>query len=915
MAESEVLNNCPQFQLNCDIGDLGELGAGWVLFFHFVRSLGLLCVILFAVQLPAFFHYTSMDKSYIDKWSDVPKYPKNHSINFWYVTVGNTGPDREGLKTGTDSVWPWLCALLCALVMLNLLAQYSRYQARTKLDVDATEVDPNDYALFIEGLPEDATDEAEIKEFLEEYARIGEHTSVVQVVIGYDVEMFQSDMREIVEVKKKIAETTSAADKATLSESLKALVEPLKSIDALRNHLPCTGFAIAVLRSQEEHRQVLQEWDTWNEFFAYELSCLQGLGLFKSRTEEFRGDHVLRITRARNPSDILWENMGVTPEERFKAKCKTYAMTVFIFLVCLVAVVGMQKISAAAGNPRWMSILPTLVVLTVRIWASMSLKKYVIAIRHPTKTERDLSLLVKLTLFYVLSYCVIAIILNNNPDDGDWYTTGGLFTDITSLMVMNCFSIPASIFCGCAQGLRNKIRDAKCDLDNPPPGLRQKKYQSLFELPEMDQPRAFAKVLITFLTGLLFLPMVPYAALIAAAGLFCEYWAFKYQLLRQSKRPYRQGHEVSFGALKIMYFGVALFALTQALFLKPSLKGGAKTWSGSLTLPLIVISSVMTFAPHWFNALICGAKFFQAEDRSETHTDVDYYTAQKAWPKHQKYHTTNLVYLHGIEMLAIKRKKPLWDPRTGNLRDPRVKPSAADTSLEAGTSAPRPGGLTGAADSEPGVESTDSVDPAVAAGGDRVEGVDDDVEGPEESGAIGEEDPAALAMEEMKVKVPLSMLGEEDDDGASTIGDSSEDESGSDADVEVGMPAASMGHGIKPGVTCRIDGLESEKASRFNGTTCTVKSAEAGGKWMVELEDGQKARLPASCLHLLLSETLKPGMKAKIVNLSLDKAKQYNGSTATILEWNAKVGKWNVQLFTGIKATIPASNLQALTPG
>lgn len=69
--------------------------------------------------------------------------------------------------------------------------------------------------------------------------------------------------------------------------------------------------------------------------------------------------------------------------------------------------------------------------------------------------------------------------------------------------------------------------------------LTQNQFQSFFELPDMDQTRpANAKVILTFVMGFVFMPVWPYAILIACAALFLEYWAFKYQLLRHSKRPY-----------------------------------------------------------------------------------------------------------------------------------------------------------------------------------------------------------------------------------------------------------------------------------------------------------------------------------------------------------------------------------------
>ncbi|CAE8622677.1 unnamed protein product [Polarella glacialis] len=756
-----------------------------------------------------------------------------------------------------------------------------------------------DFALFIEGLPSDAIDEAEIKAFVEENAREGHHTSVVNVVIGYDLEVFTGMLTELGQAKKDMAEATDEREKALLTTKAKELSAPLLSEGALRSFLPCTGNAIVVLRSQADHRESLAEWDTWYESAATSCECLEGY----SRQPRFRDAQVLRISRAANPTDIVWENFGVSMGERYKARAKTYGMVAFIFGVTLAVVLVLDKLSERLGNPGWMSILPTLSVLTIRIWASVSIKKFVVRQRHMTKTDRDLAIMAKLALFYVLSYCVIAILVNRDPFAGEWYSAGGLLIDINTLMIMNCFSIPLSILSGCTLCIRRTMRDARVDLENPPVGLKQTKYQSMFELPEMDQSRSLAKVLITFLTGLLFMPMYPFAILVAAAGLFCEYWAYKYQLLRQSKRPYRQSHEVSYGSLKIVYLGVAGFAITQSLFLAPSLAGSANSWSETLTYPLIAISVFMLCMPAEVNRLLCGTIFCQKR-HAKTDTDVDYYVAQKAWPKHQKYHTTNLVYLHGFEMLAMKARRLEWDPRTGNFKDPEARGEAAAGSEAA--SAPRPGTLTVAGEAPEEHEGE-------AGAGD--ESSDDD-EGPEYTGAIAMVDPAALAMEELKVKVPLSMLGDHPSDSEDTEDGLSESDDSDSEDLEAVAPPFSAA-ALRPGVTARIDGLKSASADKFNGTNCTIKSWDkAAGKWIVELDNGGKARLPTECLRpLTVHEQIRAGSKVRIVNLASHKAQQYNDTVGTVVDWNDRARKWNVKLFTGIKATIPASNLEVVEHG
>ncbi|CAL1159295.1 unnamed protein product [Cladocopium goreaui] len=98
-AEAQALKNAPPFSLFCNIQELGELGAGWVLFFHFVRFLGILCVVLFALQLPSYFVFRSFPEEALESWRNHSHTKRDHPISWDYITAGNTGPH------GSDACW------------------------------------------------------------------------------------------------------------------------------------------------------------------------------------------------------------------------------------------------------------------------------------------------------------------------------------------------------------------------------------------------------------------------------------------------------------------------------------------------------------------------------------------------------------------------------------------------------------------------------------------------------------------------------------------------------------------------------------------------------------------------------------------------------------------------------------------
>ena len=119
---------------------------------------------------------------------------------------------------------------------------------------------------------------------------------------------------------------------------------------SLRDSLPGSGCAIAVLRRQGQHRRCVEEWDTWAEYLAWLLPCCRGL--LGSRPQ-FRGTHALRIRRAENASDMFWENLNVPEPERARARLKTYGALAVIFALTGLALYLVKRVDNKYKPGAW----------------------------------------------------------------------------------------------------------------------------------------------------------------------------------------------------------------------------------------------------------------------------------------------------------------------------------------------------------------------------------------------------------------------------------------------------------------------------------------------------------------------------------------------------------------------------------
>jgi len=889
-AEAVALHECRQFRLLCPISELGELGVGWPLLFEFIIFLGVLLLLLFILQIPTIVTYMSSPKDNLKLWS----FALNSSIEpvpYFFASAGNTGPD------GTSSLVPGWCALLGGALILFAAGVFMRRQSFLKKHVDQTECDPNDYALFIQGLPEDAVDEAEIKLFMERHARKGKHTEVVKVVIGYDVAQFNALAKEFHEVaKQRLSVDLDETTKASLNSRYAELNGMISSPEALQRSLRGTGFAVVILRYQRQHRECLLEWNG----VAQKLGDLcPGFPDHLNQTPRFRDNYTLRITRAPNPSNILWENMCVPLADRRRARIRTFAI---LGMICITGfgLVAIMSFLRDLHGAWFLSIFATLALMAATMGGVLSTRYLVNQERRPVKTERDEAIMTRILIVYFFNYCLVYFVLNLDAGSA-WYPASGLVYDVFLLLIMNSWLPPTIYLTGLNAFIRRLINRRRA-VPGTTEGLTQAKYNSMMEPPEMDTTRVYATSIRLFMMALFFLPIFPLGALICFLGIVLQYWSFKYYLLRRCRRPYRQGPGLASRAVRIVLLGASLLSVLQWWFLSPSIDGAGQIFIGTMMFPMLLVSMAMQLMPRKLVQFLCFGWVIDVVigRTKDTSINTDYYDAQKTFPKHEKYHTTNAVYLHMESYYAMCERRGLvpklpggclpWDIRTGCFPAPGTTPHDAGPAA-----APAPGKLGGG---ESGSAAAPSLEATEADEGE-------DASAPEITGPIAEADPVRLALEELKYKVPLGMVGAL---GAHAEGESAVSELGPST---VGKTEPDTEAPLVLGMRATVTGLTSK--SDYNGTVCTVEGFDCGsGKWLAKLADGTTARIGGANLMPTGEVPLGPGVRVRIVGLTDQKGKQYNRTAATILDWNDAAGKWNVALFTGIKATVASHNIEPL---
>lgn len=861
--EASALEDAKPFDLECDVMDLSELGSGYPLFFDFIKFLGFICIVIFVLQIPSLVTYAmgpTGPGQGMNSWTT-----EHEMMPFWYLSPGNLG------KGASDSQWPIWANMVSWAAMLFLTVQYSRRQRVIDHQVDIAATHPNDFAIMVEGLPEDAIDEQEIKEFFEEHG-CGEHVEVVSVVIGYDVERLKEMIQEFVQLQQEAAQNED--EKTKLLPDMQKLKDTLMNIDSMREECSGTGYCIVTFREQDDQRSCLEIWDSWLENIAHHsyLECL-------SQTPKFRDEYTLRVKRAENPSDVIWENMSVPYWDRLKLRIRTNAIVVLLLVGCFLLVFGMQVIKERMGSEKraW-SVFPILGIVIGNFVTRLLVTKYVAAERHTTKTDRDTAMMGKLTVGMVLNYALVPVLINMDQDE-DWYRKAGLLSDVSMLILVNATLLPLVGRCGIPFHFKLKKAEA-IDPAAVDPNMNQAKYNQAYEMPDMNVPRSYANVLKSLLTGLFYAPFFPLGLPITAFGMYNYYWALKRELILHSKHPYTQGNVLAYKALNFLYIAAAIFGFATWFFLSPSLCGIAGTEDQILVGPMILTSLFFLGAPATLRQImVCSCICFPWL-REDTAGDIDYYHAQAMWPKHMKYHCTNLVYqkFEAFRGTRHKRGEYIWDLKTGNITAPEDAVAQQPT------------------EDKPKVPELPKPDEDKDQEDDTGDQEAEDDEG-------HKTDAAALALEAMKHDVPAALddLEEKPTTDVPAAHDASDAEGDDQGKFQAGERAT-------------VCGLTEPKFQKLNGELCTLQEWDASvGKWVVQIEINgktQSCRLAVANLEPADGLTITPGMKCTIVGLTSDKGEKWNNTVCTAVDFDASSGKWLVTLWTGAKGPIAVANLE-----
>jgi len=693
-------DSCDQFPLTCRLMDFSELGAGWVLYFYVLRFMIAVMLLFVLANIPVIFTYATYGN--LKEWSDPLTYEaliegRNHEArpvgqqDVRPVTwLSRLSPGSLGPWGASPGLVPFCYALAMWVLAVMIVYMYALIQ---KIDdtVDLETTHPNDFAVLVEGLPPSAKEESDIREFFQKNAIKGRpNVEVVKVVIGWNLTQFEKAAKQLKALREERRALRAKGD--SCDEVTKRIEALEKSLDTRGGvgELKSSGIAIVVFRQQADQVACLRRWDGFMQRWFNRTPG--GGGWFSLMTGD--AEHLpkfevggvplypLKVSRAPNPTDINWRDVGRSYTEFVVRKLATIISLFILLGVSYISVLLLTREPRQARrvtpqmNREYLvsltmnSLIPATAITIINVLLMVAARWFGEREVHLTKTGEAAAINYYMTVAMILNAAVILWNISLRPPD--WFVAGGLVNDMYAMLALN-FIFPPLMFLMDYEFAMNfffrrrlteeKIQELNQELDQyrdkeDPIDKDMFKYaedkvrswEVCFEPTIMDLPRHYANAEKTYFCCLIYAPLMPLAPLIGLVSLLFQYGNDKWMLLRYCRRPaIAHNAEAAIQALmRTKWVLPWLLPIMMIYFLNPCFDASGALSSGTILglLPAIPLFLVPTKRlAHIFRCIMPQlATESHRRGSAQDTTTQDYYQAQHLWPKERKYHKTHFLY-------------------------------------------------------------------------------------------------------------------------------------------------------------------------------------------------------------------------------------------------------------------------------
>ena len=308
-------------------------------------------------------------------------------------------------------------------------------QRREAFRCDVKLITASDYSIEVTGLPIDCK-LSEIRKFFESLEELmGMKVNIVKINRSFYISDFvecNGKMEGFINEKTQYEQYISLSQQdpnsftktelykrklIELEEKIKVAVENVKfQKTSLKEKCKFTGIAYITLETPEEARMIkkLFERTIWDTIYIYLKKSVK----IESKLL-FRGN-ILTVTRAPEPDDILWENLGVSTDVKLKKQLMTTFATFIILVMSFVIILiisyfqtFMQRNATLTGlTLTFVNSCGACLIVIINYCLNFSIERFTRLEKHSTSTNYNSALAEKKIVAVFLNTAIIYILIS-----------------------------------------------------------------------------------------------------------------------------------------------------------------------------------------------------------------------------------------------------------------------------------------------------------------------------------------------------------------------------------------------------------------------------------------------------------------------------------------------------------------------
>ena len=429
-----------------------------------------------------------------------------------------------------------------------------------------------------------------IKEFLGE--NLIKDSKIYSINLCYNLKDIMEKRNEIQKIKNKIIHIINDEMKCyekfllcNLKKIFKKQIKYKKQINDFFNNSDnysennFSGNMFVIFNKIKDAEDFYEKFS--QDFFSKKLEFIKNLKFYicccfmnKIKLKEFHRRKKMKVFKAPEPNDVLFENLDISFLIRFKRVVIIYCISLLITGISFIIVFILTDYQDYSNKKNWknhyikkyfISILITIVILVINNIFQIILSYLTKKEKHYCKTNEYLSFSVKLTIFTFVNSSLIPLFTNYARYG--WRKNENLVNNMLMMFLINAF-VSRLMWTFNFTYLYKKFRIYLIERKKNPDEHHHKTQDELYELyalPSMDIFYKYSYIGNTLLMSFFYIPIFPLGVPISLLGFILGYFLEKFNFINMYRRPEMLNQNICF--FYIENFKVILFCYSIGCFL------------------------------------------------------------------------------------------------------------------------------------------------------------------------------------------------------------------------------------------------------------------------------------------------------------------------------------------------------------